>query len=47
MLAFLIVLAIVSSLIIMGMKVSVRLYTSGALGVKPLRLLRHMEPAVA
>ncbi len=47
MLSFLVVLAIVSSLIIMGMKVSVRLYTSGALGVKPLRLLRRMEPVVA
>jgi hypothetical protein len=36
MLPFLVTLAIVSTLIMTGMKVSVRLYRSGALGVKPL-----------
>ncbi len=47
MLPSLATLAIVSTLIMMGMRVSVHLYRSGALGVKPLRLLRHVKPAVA
>jgi hypothetical protein len=47
MLTFLIMLAIFSTLILVGMRVSLHLYASGALRVKPLKLLRHLKPLVA
>jgi hypothetical protein len=45
--AFLIMLVIFSALILVGMRVSLHLYASGALRVKPLRLLRLLKPLVA
>jgi hypothetical protein len=47
MLPFLITLVIFSTLILVGMRVSLHLYASGALRVKPLRLLRRFKPLVA
>jgi hypothetical protein len=44
--AFLIMLVIFSALILVGMRVSLNLYASGALRVKPLRLLRLLKPLV-
>ncbi len=41
--AFLIMLAIFSMLILVGMRVSLHLYASGALRVKPLRLLKRLK----
>jgi len=47
LLTSLVTLATVSTLILVGMKVSLHLYASGALRVKPLRLLRRLKPLAA
>jgi hypothetical protein len=47
LLTFLVTLTILSTLILIGMMISLHLSTSGALRDKPLRLLRHLKSLVA